>query len=775
MRPALAYDVRLPGADLPPARPPRNWPLIYLGVALTALATLVFELALMRVLSVILQPYFAFLVISMALFGLAAGGLFSCLFPGRSPRPFHRLGLTALLGSVSVVGAATALLLGAGRTGGTMPAGVVAAAVVPFFLSGTILATAVAEGLSRVNRIGLAFFLGAGAGCLLLGPLLAYLGGPNTVIGAAVLYAASSAVWFTAAGSLRGRVLAVAVALGWVTLIAWNVRHHVVEVKWAKGARIQEPLFVRWNSFSRVSVQAGPDGRRTLAVDAEEIGRIAQDVPELIPPAERKALLHQGRGIPFLLRPRARTLIVNAGGGEELLRALVGAGRSITAVETNPLIAAVVARERQAQALIARPEVRNVVGDPRSLLRREDQLYDIIHILPGFSRPALPWGVSTLVSDGGLFTVEAFRQYLDRLGDAGLLVVSSSGLDPTSETYLLIGTVGAALRDVGEKEPDRHLVLLREPSTDSGGGITEILVAARRPLPANDLEKWRSLADASGVEFLFPVISSGYDRNEGGRLALPSDNRPLFDGVLRKWANGDEPAGGPSLSRLLLRLAGFAAAAIALILALPSLVMRRPAFPRRDALAFLSYFVFTGTGWVLAQAGLLQGVLLCLGNPTHALAAGVPAVLVSAGVGSYYSDRLAGDSERSLMGTLALAALLIATLAVVLPRLAGFGGGWPQPLKVVVTTLVVMPAGFLLGIPLVAGLARLVEPEAPSPRRAWSLHAAAGVLGSVTAVLVAVHFGFRETMLFGGLMHLAALPAIGFCPGREPGRRLALV
>jgi hypothetical protein len=379
------------------------------------------------------------------------------------------------------------------------------------------------------------------------------------------------------------------------------------------------------------------------------------------------------------------------------------------------------------------------------------------------------------MSDSRLFTVEAFRQYLDRLSDVGLLVVSSSGSDPRPETDRLIGTLRAALRQAGEMEPDRHLALFREPLAGSGGGFTETLIATRRPLLANDLDRCRSLAEASGVEFLFPARSSGNGCCEDGRFAPPSDNQPRLDGDLRESANGDGPASGPSLSRRLWRLAGWGATAVALILALPLLVVRQPASCRRDALGLLSYFVFTGAGWVLAQAGLIRSFLHCLGNPTHALAAGVAAVLVAAGLGSYYSGRVAGGSQRSLMGALALAALLLATLAVVFPRLVVIGGGWPQPLKIAVTAILVTPAGFMLGMPLVAGLARLAAPVALSARWAWSLHSAAGALGSITAVLAAVHFGYRETMLFGGLMHLAALPAIAFSPRQEPGRGVGLV
>ena len=46
-------------------------------MALTTLATLLLELSLTRIFSVVFYYHFAFLAISIALFGLGAGGVFS--------------------------------------------------------------------------------------------------------------------------------------------------------------------------------------------------------------------------------------------------------------------------------------------------------------------------------------------------------------------------------------------------------------------------------------------------------------------------------------------------------------------------------------------------------------------------------------------------------------------------------------------------------------------------------------------------------------------------
>ena len=54
-----------------------HWSQIYLSVALTTLATLLLELSLTRVFSVVFYYHLAFMAISIALFGLGAGGVFS--------------------------------------------------------------------------------------------------------------------------------------------------------------------------------------------------------------------------------------------------------------------------------------------------------------------------------------------------------------------------------------------------------------------------------------------------------------------------------------------------------------------------------------------------------------------------------------------------------------------------------------------------------------------------------------------------------------------------
>jgi hypothetical protein len=134
-------------------------------------------------------------------------------------------------------------------------------------------------------------------------------------------------------------------------------------------------------------------------------------------------------------------------------------------------------------------------------------------------------------------------------------------------------------------------------------------------------------------------------------------------------------------------------------------------------------------------------------------------MLVASGVGSYFSRKIAGGPKK-LSYVLTLVALAVAVLAFVATPLTHTGVGWPLPLKFAVTAAVIAPAAFLMGMPFPAGLGRLERMHKPSVRWAWSLNAAASVLGSAGAIFLAIYIGLQSTLLVGGLMYIGALVVV---------------
>ena len=154
-------------------------------------------------------------------------------------------------------------------------------------------------------------------------------------------------------------------------------------------------------------------------------------------------------------------------------------------------------------------------------------------------------------------------------------------------------------------------------------------------------------------------------------------------------------------------------------------------------------------------------------------------MLISSGLGSYWSRHLTGESSSPLSGTGRLSAVLIGVAATVsaLAYLAApvseYGVGWPLPLKALVTVCLIAPAGFLMGIPFPTGLTRLQKRYPEAVRWAWALNAAASVLGSVAAICLAIYIGLRATVLTGALLYLCALSVVWLRTRTSPAAHLA--
>ena len=94
-----SYDVKGMSSAPPASRS------IYVGLFLVTFATLMYEIALTRIFSVTMWYHFAFVAISVAMFGMTVGALIVYLRPAWFPpeRVAHGLGASALLFGVAIV------------------------------------------------------------------------------------------------------------------------------------------------------------------------------------------------------------------------------------------------------------------------------------------------------------------------------------------------------------------------------------------------------------------------------------------------------------------------------------------------------------------------------------------------------------------------------------------------------------------------------------------------------------------------------------------------
>jgi hypothetical protein len=211
---------------------------------------------------------------------------------------------------------------------------------------------------------------------------------------------------------------------------------------------------------------------------------------------------------------------------------------------------------------------------------------------------------------------------------------------------------------------------------------------------------------------------------------------------------------------LLFALIAVSIGATALVALLPRLLLGSRLPKQPGVIMFLWYFLCLGAGYIMIQVALIQKFVLLLGHPAYALTVIVFSMLVASGAGSYWSRRIVLGDDARLMRTLAAIAILVAALAFGASPLVSAAAAWPLSLKMAVTALAIAPVAFMMGIPFPSGLRRLDALHPPSVRWAWSLNAAASVLGSAGAIILAIYAGLRATLLLGGGLYVCALVVI---------------
>jgi len=215
--------------------PPRPSRSALVGIFLLSLSLLMLEVTLTRVFSVTMWYHFAFLSISLALLGGAVGGIWAYLVRRRLARGslYSWRARIALLFAVAVV--ATFVLYtnlrfwgGAGVWQAYTPQGMGMLVLVyldlalPFFLGGLCLAVTVAEWAESVSVVYFADLIGASAGCVLSVVVLAWLGGPNTMLAIGVCGGLAAFMFAVSSAQRRWQVASAVTMVGCAALVIAN-------------------------------------------------------------------------------------------------------------------------------------------------------------------------------------------------------------------------------------------------------------------------------------------------------------------------------------------------------------------------------------------------------------------------------------------------------------------------------------------------------------------------------------------------------------------------
>ena len=774
---------------------------ILLGIGAVSGALLMTELALTRIFSVTMYYHFAFLAISIALFGLSASGVLVYVLRRRlAGVPTDRL-----LAAGAIVHAAATLValaclvrirvgLNYSPRNLVLMLTIYLLAALPFLTGGTVISAAFARLTPRINLLYGADLIGAAAGCLALIPLLNTLGAPGVVLVAAAL-SLIAAVSFARGGSRRA-VAGAGVALLAVPLGAQLAGLQPFDVLDTKGHEGDRVLFSKWNSFSRIGVYdrahgdwslspkftGTPGESRFMDIDSAASTPILKGTGR---PADAAYLRYELTAIAYQLveRPQGFTaLVIGPGGGRDLLSALVFGATHVDGVEINPIIVrdVMLGRFRDYSGnLYGDPRVAIHVDDGRSFVRRSTTQYDVIQASLVDTWAATAAGAYTL-TENSLYTSEAFGEYLDHLTDDGVLTITRWVFDGLR--LVSLAQEACAARGL---DPARHIAIVRHDRVAT-------FLLSKKPFTREQIERLTSHADGMGFEVLYaprtgeaaygedaPALStartgdppemlqSRTSADDYARLIqapdrqrfidtypvdirATTDDRPFFFHTTRLADQFDVAFGrsmlfGNGLSALLT-LFGISAALVVLFVVGPLLI--GGGLPASGWARWLAYFGALGAGFMLLEVAMLQRFVLLLGHPVYSLTVTLFSLLLGTGLGSVLT-RAVDDLRIRRVTMSALIAIVALALAsrVAVPWLVDAAIPWPLGVRIAVAVAILVPAGILLGMALPGGMRMLAARRPEIAPWGWGINGAFSVVGATLAVFIAMNWGFSTTFM----------------------------
>ncbi|MGD2126022.1 MAG: hypothetical protein PVG99_08080 [Desulfobacteraceae bacterium] len=797
----------------------------------TSASVLAYEILLMRLLSIGLWHHFAYMVISLALLGF--GGAGSLLFLG-----FERIRKDLDQWLVILAGAAAvsfSTAFGLSQKVGLDPLQLIwqsrewlnmlityALMAVPFLLAGGIIGMILTGAGEQAHLMYAVDLLGAGCGALAIVPTL-YLGPPWTLLPALGGVLLAGAIW--CCGRMRRPVRGVScilIAAGLVAGSYWLMPpipriHHTKALPMTLSfpdARIEAErvgplgmIHVVGSSLIRdvpgLSLNFGLDPKmgearlpqqKRIFLDGDALGPITSFTGEL---GELAYLDATTMALPYHIRHPNKVLVVGAGGGTDVLLGLRHQVSNIIALEANKQVAGLLTRPfaEFSGHLYSSPEVKLELCEARQFLHASNERFDLIQLslLDSFVSSA---GGLHSASESYLYTSEAFRLYLSRLTDSGIISITRWLKLPPRDSLRIVSTALSALKamDLSDRA-DRHLLFIRSWKTST-------ILVSKSPFLQQEIERSKAFCNRRSFDVAFFAGMSmeranRYDvQNEPyyfiGAKALSgpeaksflgkyifdvsptTDDRPyfshffrwdkastLFHHLRREWF----PLIELGYVLIIATLVQAVIASGALIL-LPLLflkwahkvVSQTGAVPRgTDILGTLIYFGCIGLAFMFLEMALLPKYTLLLSHPIYSAAVVLSSILVFAGLGSMSVRRFQTRGVWFLWIPAATISIWVAIQVLAGDGLFARALAWPFWSRMALAILLISVLSFFMGWPFPSGLRVLARRFPRLMPWAWGINGCASVIGAVLGKYLAVSIGFRWLMFVACALYLLAV------------------
>lgn len=770
--------------------------LLYPGIFLLSFSLLAAEILLTRFLSVVFYYHFAFLVVSVALFGLTVGALLVHLFPRyfSEALTYRRLAFFTYLSSILMAISFILLfylpiffylrhlmfLL--------MPALYISLSL-PFVAFGVVLSLVFARFPRHIDRIYCSNLVGSALGCVgIIFILNIYKNGVAAVLFLSYLcvLAAGCFSYYSRPKRLT-QIFLILSAAGFLGLSGWVGAVNGFRPLWAKSAfRPIPPVYERWNYFSAVTLEVPPrrpfgwgfspkirssrinTGEMMIALDYDA-GTVLTSFDNL---SDLEYLKLDVTAMAHYLRVSDDVAVVGSGGGRDLLTALLFGAKKIYGIEINPDINDIAFNKFRdfSGGILRFPQIHFIVDDGRSFILKSKEKFNIIQasLIDSF---AATFSGAFALTENSLYTQEAWVAFLSHLKDNGILTFSHFYFENAPlNMYRFVALAKASLESLGVENPRDHIILVRQKELRQGvTGIGTILVS-RSPFSGEEVAKLEKICqdlrfdiilspgkarDKNFLKILSAPTSRSLLNDFPFNITAPTDNRPFyfyFAKFSELFSTKTSYQGALLLRRLFLVIFLFGA----VFILLPVIFHFRRHSLAQISGPWLLYFLALGLGFMFIEISFMQRLGIFLGHPIYGLTVVLFSLLFFSGVGSFLSRYI--DTKAKVFIIFFLLIVLALKEAFFLPLMAAGTSTSSMSMKIASAAVAVALLGVFMGMPFPLGIKKLQDQPAALVVY-WGVNGFASVSGSCLATVSLIYFGFQKTLCMGSLCYFLALLA----------------
>jgi spermidine synthase len=527
-------------------------------------------------------------------------------------------------------------------------------------------------------------------------------------------------------------------------------------------------------------------------------------------PATVSYLEQTTSALPYHLKQHADILILGAGTGSDILRANSHTIRHIDAVELNPQVIDLV-KEKYADFAGRIYSIANVnlhVDEARGFVATSNKTYDLINIslLDAFGASA---GLYSM-AENYLYTEQAMQDYLQHLRPGGYLSITRWIKIPPRDEPKLLATVINALKRANIEQPGQRIMMIRSWQTST-------LIVKNGVISSNEINRLKQFCSERSFD---PVYYPGITAEEVNRFNIQSqpylyeaatallgnqgkafiedykfniepatDDKPYFFHFF-KWQTLPEiftllDSGGIFLleSGYLLLIAALLQAIIAslLLIALPLRLWKsklgitnlsgtdlqlpegrqagRPEVKPESGshLRILVYFFCLGLAFLFIEIAFIQKFILILHHPLYAITVVLSTFLLTAGAGSYFSEKLSRSPLKPvIILPVAVISLLGISYSLGFESIAGFLLKTGYLNRYLFSILLIAPLGFCMGMPFPMALAKISQTTPALIPWIWGINGCASVISAILATLIAMQLGFTVLIFLAIALYCVA-------------------